>query len=363
MATVDVIDAQLDRRVGVLHIFGGPRRATYRYDTVDATGRTTSGVPGPDLPVDLADATPDRWGRKLIDRATGVTGQAEYVYLQHMADVARPGSLRFRDTDTGAFWGEDSDIPTMLHAGDVLSEVRAVIGDPSHRVSELINMGSSSIGGARPKAQLRDGVGHLWVAKFAAGDDDPGTEVSVMQAASALGITAAETRFQTVANSGMVLSRRFDRTGDGSRTAMRSLRAAILSAGGDPEDADWADIADLNPGAAPEVFRRAAFGVLVHNTDDHARNHSQLRDTGGVWHLSPAYDITTDTNPGTGHKLGVFGARDPEDAALNLAPFADYLDLDRDRARSFVMDAVSCLGGHGLLPFPDLARAAESAFR
>lgn len=40
-----------------------------------------------------------------------------------------------------------------------------------------------------------------------------------------------------------------------------------------------------------ELFRRAVFNALIHNADDHPRNHAMIADRNG-WRLSPAYDLT-----------------------------------------------------------------------
>lgn len=362
MDTVEVIDDQWGEVVGILNIFDRGKVTTYRYDRV-LDGLTMVGSPTRELPPELVDVTPDRWGRKLVEREVGSSTLDEHVYLRYMSDDARPGSLRFRDRATGEFWGQDADIPTLLHAGDVLAEVQAVTGDARRRVSELIRIGSSSLGGARPKAVLRDSHEHLWVAKFAAGDDDPRTEAHLMQVARACGIDAAETRAESVANSDMVLSRRFDRTDTGGRIGMRSMRAAILEIGDDPEDADWVDLAVLHPEASEELFRRAAFGVLVNNTDDHARNHSELRGDDGRWHLSPAYDITTDPHLHSRHSLSVCGAVLPEDVARNLGDLAGELGLDRSAALNWVETTADTLAARHLLPFPELAEAAVASLR
>ena len=39
-----------------------------------------------------------------------------------------------------------------------------------------------------------------------------------------------------------------------------------------------------------QLFRRVVFSILIHNTDDHLRNHGFLIDAQGI-RLSPAYDI------------------------------------------------------------------------
>lgn len=362
MPSIEVVDDQLGRVVGTLQIFDRGRKTNYRYDRVDPAGNTLQGVSGNDFPDELSDMTPDRWGRTLVQREVGNATPDEHVYLKYMADETRPGSLRFRDVDTGRYWGEDAEIPPLLRARDILAEVQAVAGDPQRRVSELIHMGSSSIGGARPKAQLRDGAGRLWVAKFGAGDDQPRTEARLMQLAGELGIDAAETRFERVANAEVVLSRRFDRTDDGGRRGMRSMRAVLTEMSSPPEAADWTDLAMATPDAEDELFRRAAFGVLVNNTDDHARNHSQLRGADGVWRLSPAYDITADPHPNTAHKISVYGASSPQAAASNLHALAGELGVDPGYARGWVDTAADTLQRNGLLVHPHLAAACLDGF-
>ena len=41
-----------------------------------------------------------------------------------------------------------------------------------------------------------------------------------------------------------------------------------------------------------EVFRKMVFNILANNTDDHNKNFSFIMNEDGIWHLSPAYDIT-----------------------------------------------------------------------
>jgi serine/threonine-protein kinase HipA len=44
--------------------------------------------------------------------------------------------------------------------------------------------------------------------------------------------------------------------------------------------------------AETEAFRRMAFNHLAMNCDDHSKNFAFLMDDGGMWRLSPAYDMT-----------------------------------------------------------------------
>ena len=51
---------------------------------------------------------------------------------------------------------------------------------------------------------------------------------------------------------------------------------------------------------AEEFYRRMAFNVVARNQDDHTKNISFLMDKQGVWHLSPAYDMSWAYNPAGG---------------------------------------------------------------
>ena len=48
---------------------------------------------------------------------------------------------------------------------------------------------------------------------------------------------------------------------------------------------------------AEEFYRRMVFNVVARNQDDHTKNISFLMDKKGIWHLSPAYDMSWAYNP------------------------------------------------------------------
>lgn len=64
---------------------------------------------------------------------------------------------------------------------------------------------------------------------------------------------------------------------------------------------------------AVEMFRRMCFNVVARNLDDHTKNTSFLMDPQGVWHLSPAYDITYAYDPKNvwlkQHQMSINGKR------------------------------------------------------
>lgn len=370
---ITVRDEQLQVDIGRLEVFKtGRRGSTYRFESW-LKGLESSPT-GTELPAFLSDAMPDSWGALLIKRSLKLAREPHpHELLLGVADSQRTGALRFIDEQTGealAVSGE-VEIPPIVDLGLIDSEVKKVTGDPEYRVSELIGIGSQSLGGARPKVTVRDKNGDLWVAKFAALNDIPQLEVSVMNAASECGIACAETRYTSVGNSGVVLSKRFDRSRDDCgqylRIGMRSYAAELLVS-----DAgvglDWADLASVTDSRdLVQLWRRAVFGVLVGNTDDQVRNHSQLRAWEGgswVWRLSPAYDITQQSLGDASHALSVLGEHSAVSIADVLPAFAEWLGLENNAAKYWLRQTLSVLSSRRILTVDgaqeSLQRWAES---
>jgi serine/threonine-protein kinase HipA len=172
-------------------------------------------------------------------------------------------------------------------------------------LDQLIDPGTS-LGGARPKANVVDTDGTLYVAKFPSKKDLENTELiehfSHHLAAKA-GIHVAKTRTIRISKDrDLLLSERFDRTKDGRRIHFASAMSLLgLDDGaGSSTGNGYLDIVDFILHGCTDVrqnlkelYRRVAFNVMFGNTDDHFRNHSFLLTPKG-WTLSPAYDI----NPG-----------------------------------------------------------------
>ncbi|MGM7699099.1 type II toxin-antitoxin system HipA family toxin [Microbacterium sp. A84] len=176
---------------------------------------------------------------------------------------------------------------------------------------------TGSLGGARPKVNVKIGS-HLCLAKFPKPTGDDWNvmvwEASMLDAMGAVGIDVPEHMTKRITVDGTertgLFLRRFDRTDDGVRipyiSAMTELEAA------DGEGGDWVDVVDFArlAGSDPtELWRRAAFGTLVGNLDDHLRNHGFLR-RGTAWTLSPAFDVNPEPlGDGDEHQLALIGAR------------------------------------------------------
>lgn len=169
-------------------------------------------------------------------------------------------------------------------------------------IEQLIDPGTS-LGGARPKANVVDTDGKLYVAKFPSKKDLEDTELFEHfshRLAAAAGIRVAETQVVKIShNRHLLLSERFDRTADGRRVHFASAMSllGVRDGAGSSTGHGYLDIVDfIIKGCVDarqnlrELYRRVAFNVLFGNTDDHFRNHGFLLTAKG-WTLSPAYDI------------------------------------------------------------------------
>jgi serine/threonine-protein kinase HipA len=126
----------------------------------------------------IGDSAPDRWGRLLMQRAerrraerAGQTPRTlrEIDYLLLVDDEARRGALRFAKSEGGPFLAEYGSvkIPPVIELPRLLSAAeRALTETDTDEDLRLLLAPGSSLGGARPKASVRDSDGHLAIAKF-----------------------------------------------------------------------------------------------------------------------------------------------------------------------------------------------------
>lgn len=270
----------------------------------------------------LADALPDRWGRRLIDKRERILAEKEnriprtfndFDYLIHVDDQSRMGGLRFfmGGVSVGA---ANNGMPVPPVAGlrefvDIANKYELADKNgkmPDEKWLNNVLIKGSSLGGARPKANVVDEDGHLCIAKIPSINDD--YDIALWEhfahcLAKKAGIDAAQTRLLKLdgVKYHTMLSRRFDRTSDNRRIHFAS--AMTLAGLPDGADADsghgYMDIADIFFGDAGtaepekdvrELYRRIAFNICIGNHDDHFRNHGFLLGRQG-WRLSPAYDM------------------------------------------------------------------------
>ena len=301
----------------------------------------------------IGDSAPDRWGRALMRRMerrrAEREGQAprtlhEMDYLLLVDDEARAGALRFAEIEGGPFLRQEETkrIPPLLELPKLLSAAEHVMEETDTEEDlRLLFAPGSSLGGARPKASVREKDGHLAIAKFPRKDDEINTvvwEAVALALAHKAGIPVPAPRVETIANKPVLLLRRFDR--DGKRR-IPFLSAMSMLGAKDNETHSYLEIVDAlrQHGAAPKadmeaLWRRVVFNILISNTDDHLRNHGFLYEGSDGWRLSPAYDLNpapTDIKP---RILTTAINEDDGTASLALAmSVAKYFELDAANAR------------------------------
>ncbi len=271
-------------------------------------GRTIFGI--------FADASPDRWGRLLMNKRERKLADKEgrkprklydSDFLLGVYDEARMGGLRFKLEETGEFLSNDKETATPPWATlRTLEDASRQFENDDTALNEkwlnqLIRPGSS-LGGARPKATVVDTKGQLWIAKFPSKNDDNNTgawEKVVHDLARMCGLNVPESKLETFSKLGSTfLVKRFDRDGDKRIHFASAMTLLGKTDGASAEDgSSYLDLASIivSNGANPtadlvELWKRIVFNMAVSNIDDHLRNHAFILKKSG-WALSPLYDV------------------------------------------------------------------------
>ncbi len=299
----------------------------------------------------IGDSAPDRWGRVLMRRAERRRAEREggaprtlreIDYLLMVNDETRQGALRFAEREGGPFLAGHGPtrIPPLIELPRLLSATEHVMSDTdSDEDLRLLLAPGSSLGGARPKASVRDRDGHLAIAKFPNRGDEWNTvvwEAVALTLAEKAGIPVPAWRLEAVADKPVLLLRRFDRE-EGARVPFVSAMSMLDAK--DNEARSYLEFVDIlrQDGAAAEddmhaLWRRIVFSILISNTDDHLRHHGFLWSGPDGWRLSPAYDLNpvpTDIKP---RVLTTAIDLDDGTASLKLAlQVAGYFELSEDQ--------------------------------
>ncbi|MHC5310631.1 type II toxin-antitoxin system HipA family toxin [Myroides sp. LJL116] len=290
------------------------------------------------------DSMPDTWGRTLMKRREAqlakLNGEkAKTLYdidfLLGVYDHTRMGALRFKLDPNGPFLDNDTQKTTPPWS-TVRELQQAVIHYENDSDStamtkwlQLLIAPGSSLGGARPKANILDEQQHPWIAKFPSKNDmidKAAWEYLAYHLALKAGITMSECKIEKInGHHHTFFTKRFDRIGKD-----RIHFASAMTMTGNNEEtiksrpASYLDLVDfiqthgtnINENLA-QLWRRIIFNIAISNTDDHLRNHGFLLTSEG-WTLSPAYDL----NPSI----------EKDGLAINID--IDNNDLDMDLAKS-----------------------------
>lgn len=317
------------------------------------------------------DSSPDSWGRILMRRKEAAIARTdereeqklfETDYLLGVYDSHRMGALRFKLEEDGPFLNDNKNMDsppwTSLRELEQISlrlEDDNAAEDPEYLkwLNMLIAPGAS-LGGARPKANIIDNDGGLWIAKFPSRSDQGnigGWEIITYELAIMAGISMAESKAQKFSSDYYTfLTKRFDRSNEGQRVHFASAMTMLgYTDGQDHVDgASYLEIVEFiqSNGAnvdkdLEQLWRRIIFSICVTNTDDHLRNHGFLLTNDG-WVLSPAYDINP-IETGTGLKLNISDEDNSLD--LNLAmEVSEFFRLTEKRAAEIIEEVLNAVG-------------------
>lgn len=264
----------------------------------------------------FADASPDRWGRILMNKRERILAEKEgrkpsklydSDYLLGVYDETRMGGIRFKSNLDGEFLSDDRETAAPPWASlRTLEEASRNFENDETGLSErwlnqLIKPGSS-LGGARPKATVVDTKNQLWIAKFPSKNDENDTgawEMVAHDLAALCGLNVPEARLEKFSPLGSTfLIKRFDRL-ENKRVHFASAMTLLEKTDGASaaDGSSYLDIAAFikSCGAQPkkdlvELWKRIVFNMAVTNTDDHLRNHAFIFTDKG-WVLSPLYDV------------------------------------------------------------------------
>jgi serine/threonine-protein kinase HipA len=311
------------------------------------------------------DSMPDTWGRTLMKRREILKAKKEgrpainlydIDFLLGVYDECRMGALRFKLDPNVPFLDDNQEFPTppmskirdLQHAAEIIES-----DDDSEHIKDWLNIlivPGSSLGGARPKANVLDETGDLWIAKFpskADTIDKAAWEFLAYQLALKARIEMAESHIKKVSGKfHTFFTKRFDR-----QHPDRIHFASAMTMTGNNEDtlkeapASYLDIAEFiqftgahNKKDLHQLWRRIVFNIAISNTDDHLRNHGFILTDQG-WILSPAFDI----NPSI-DKAGLALNIDVDSNALdfNLAKsVGEYFQLTEPEMDSIIKEVKS----------------------
>ena len=313
------------------------------------------------------DSSPDRWGRDLMNRREAIIARnekrqartlMESDYLLGVYDENRIGGLSFKLTEERDFLNQDKSLaaPPITSIGELQTaslrlEKDQDITDKEHlKWLNMLMAPGSSLGGARPKASIKDNNGDLWIAKFPSVSDSKdvgGWEIVVHTMAVKCGLNLAEARGERFANKyHTFLVKRFDR-----HKSLRIHFASAMTMLGYTDNRDshaeasYLELAEFISKNGPrikenlkELWKRMVFNISVSNTDDHLKNHGFILTEKG-WMLSPAFDVNPNET-GTGLSLNI----SENDNSLNFELAIDVAEefrIKKDEAKKIIDDIKS----------------------
>ncbi len=353
--------------------------------------QTFSGLPGM-----LADSLPDKFGNIVIKSYLESQGRNEdtLTVLEKLCYTGKRGmgALEYEPATDIVDINENVNIDALTKlASDILSERENLhIKYDDNMIAQLMQ-GSSSVGGARAKTlialnpetgdirsgQINAGKGYeYWLLKFdniennkdkdvkADGAEYTRIEFAYYLMAKAAGINMSECKLYKHNGSAHFMTKRFDRKGvKGEKLHMQSLCAMAHMDFNSPRMYSYEDAfyvmrqLKLPHGDFVQLYRRMVFNECARNYDDHTKNITFLMDKKGVWHLSPAYDMTFSYNKSSpwvnSHQMLINGKAD-EITKGDLIIVAEKVGIKKSEAEKCIEQVKS-----SVLSWDNFAEEAE----
>lgn len=310
------------------------------------------------LPGLIADALPDGWGLLLMDKQFRRAGRkpASISALDRLAFIGdrAMGALVFGPADDGDIKPENLSLLVLA------KEIKHVVaGEKSDALEQLALIGGSPHG-ARPKALVNyspgagivstvsTAAGIPWMVKFPAQHEHKevcAIEDLYARLASECGIGMPRTRYFDISPSLAAFGiERFDRV-NGMRVPIHTL-AGLLHVNFRIPSVDYTTFLRAtrfltkDEREVRKAYLRCVFNVVMHNRDDHAKNVSFCLARDRQWKLSPGYDLTFSSGPGSEHQMDICGeGRNPGKA--HLLRLAREAEVDMDYASDAITTVVA----------------------
>lgn len=316
------------------------------------------------LPGLIADALPDGWGMRLMDKLFRQRGKnpSRVSVLDRLAFIGDTamGALAFEPAQGDHL--DDADVHLAELARQVQEVQNATDGESTGVLRQLVVMGGSPHG-ARPKVLVNydpatetmsnspRGSGTPWLVKFPAQNESAeACAIEAMYARLAIecGISMPATRyFELDAGMAAFGIERFDRQA-GMRIPVHTA-AGALDADFRLPSVDYTTLLRLtrlmthDQREVLRAFERCVFNVVFNNHDDHAKNFSFRMGQEQQWKLSPAYDLTFNDGPAGEHQMDICGeGRAP--ARSDLLRLATDADLPQHDALAVMARCVDVAG-------------------
>lgn len=282
----------------------------------------------------------------------------ELDFLLGVQDESRMGALRYKLDPNGPFLDNDPISPTPPWTS--IREIQYGINklesnidnDETNKWLNVLMAPGSSLGGARPKANVLDEDGNIWIAKFPSKNDDidkAAWEYLAYKLALESGVIMSECRIEKVSGEfHTFFTKRFDR-----KKSKRIHFSSAMTMIGKNEDLirddvpSYLDLVEFIRFSCvnfdedlSQLWRRIIFNIFISNTDDHLRNHGFILTASG-WMLSPAYDLNPSIDK-DGLSLNIDS--DNNDLSLELAKSVGiYFRLNEEKMNQIIDEVKSAV--------------------